>query len=91
MGDCCCDRTASRAQAIMKKVPPCTSKSAFLPSSFLPSSSLPSSFLRRSLLRSSQEEKPFIQTRSDKRRTYIMRGAAARHRSWPSFCLSRFG
>ena len=38
MGDCCCDRTASRAQAIMKKVPPCTgyiaSKSAsfFLPS-----------------------------------------------------------
>ena len=34
MGDCCCDRTASRAQAIMKKVPPCTSKSAFNP--FLP-------------------------------------------------------
>ena len=33
MGDCCCDRTAcSRAQAIMKKVPPCTSKSACLPS-----------------------------------------------------------
>ena len=27
MGDCCCDGTVGRAQAIMKKVPPCTSKS----------------------------------------------------------------